>query len=214
MFHRLCNPLRSNSFFLFGARATGKTTFLKEYFKDLRTLHFDFLNPEIEEDFALNPAKFAELVKAQKKTFDWVILDEIQKVPKLLNSVHSLIESHKIKFAITGSSARKLRRGEANLLAGRAFVNYFFPLVKEEYKNKIDLLKVLNFGSLPKVHSLISKEEKEEYLKSYATTYIQEEIKLEQLVRNLDPFRKFLEVAAQSNAKIVNYSNIHREIGV
>jgi predicted AAA+ superfamily ATPase len=135
-------------------------------------------------------------------------------VPKLLNVVHQLIESHGIKFALTGSSSRKLRRGSAHLLAGRAFVYNLFPMTHVECKSEFKLDKALCFGTLPQLWKFSSDEERSVYLKSYVATFIQEEIKAEQIVRKLDPFRRFLEVSAQSNAKIINYTNISKDVGV
>src|SRR3989338_6894611 len=116
MFHRLINPIKSNSFFIFGARGTGKSTFLKTFFKDIKTLWFDLLDPELEDLFLREPKELTYRVNAQEKNIEWVVIDEIQKQPRLLDVVHQLIESTPIKFAMTGSSARKLKRGGANLL--------------------------------------------------------------------------------------------------
>ncbi len=187
---------------------------LKQIFEQKKSLRFDLLNPELEEKFALKPNLFKEEILAIKNEIEWVVVDEVQRSPKLLDLIHMMIEEDKIKFAITGSSARKLRRGGANLLAGRAFLNYIFPLTHLELKENFDLKEILTWGSLPKIFSLNSSQEKEQYLKSYVVTFIQEEIKAEQVVRRLDPFRRFLEVAAQAHAQIVNYSNIANDVGV
>lgn len=197
---------------MFGGRGVGKSTLVSTLLENKDTLKIDLLDPLQEERFSAHPNEFKELILAKKKT-DWVFVDEIQRCPKLLNTVHQLIESHKIKFALTGSSARKLRRGAANLLAGRAFLNYLFPLTHLEIEKDFKLNEVLKFGSLPKVFSLIEPVEKIRYLQSYTATFIQEEIKAEQIVRKLDPFRRFLEVAAQSNGNILNYANIARDTG-
>ncbi len=144
-----------------------------------------------------------------------MLLDEIQKVPKLLDEVHRLIEEKTDKiFILTGSSARKLKHGGANLLAGRAFVYHLFTLSCFELKEKFDLEKALHWGTLPKIFSLDGDSEKSEFLRSYADTYLKEEIWNEQVVRKLQPFRRFLEVAAQCNGKIINYANIARDVGV
>jgi len=212
MFHRLTKPILSKSFFLFGARGTGKSTFLKHFFLNKNTLWFDLLDPEIEDEFLRYPNSFKEQILAKKKV-SWIIVDEIQKIPKLLNIVHHLIETTNIKFALTGSSARKLKYGSANLLAGRAFVNYMYPLTSCELKKNFDLNFCLNWGSLPEVFKLKSDEEKQEYLRSYAQTFLKEEIWTEHIIRKLEPFRKFLEISAQSNCEIINYSNIARDVG-
>lgn len=212
MFHRLIKPTLSRSFFLFGARGTGKSTFLKQFFAKKSTLWFDLLDPELEDELSKRPNSFKEQIMS-KKNVSWVIVDEVQKVPKLLDIVHHLIETTNIKFALTGSSARKLKYGSANLLAGRAFVNYLYPLTSIELKEVFDLDHCLNWGSLPEVFKLKSNKEKQEYLRSYAQTYLKEEIWAEHIIRKLDPFRRFLEIAAQSNCEIINFTNIARDVG-
>ncbi|MDD9898123.1 MAG: AAA family ATPase [Candidatus Melainabacteria bacterium] len=212
MFQRQLEPLLSRSFFIFGARGTGKSTFLKQLFDQGNYLWFDLLDSSTEEEFAKNPSSFKEQILA-KDNLEWVVVDEIQKLPKLLDLVHQLIESSKIKFALTGSSARKLKRGSANLLAGRAFMNHLFPLTSLELEDQFSLDDCLNWGSLPEIFHLETEEEKQEYLRSYAQTYLKEEIWAEHIIRKLDPFRRFLEVAAQSNCEIVNFSNIAKDVG-
>jgi len=214
MVDRFLKVKESNSFFLFGARATGKSTFLKSFMNNKKCIFFDFLDPNLEENFSKNPQHFKEQILAQKDRIEWVVLDEIQRVPKLLNYVHQLIENENIKFAITGSSARKLKRGQANLLAGRALWHDFYPLSALELKESFCLEKALAFGCLPQIWNYNDQDIQTDYLKSYVVSYIQEEIKSEQLVRNLDPFRKFIEVAAQSDTQIINYSNFQRDTGV
>ncbi len=214
MFKRLLNPIKSNSFFLFGARGTGKSTFLREFFRAESTLWIDLLDPLQEDLFARNPGELAALAKGKGKKQSWVVLDEVQKVPKLLNVVHHLIESTSLKFALTGSSARKLKRGAANLLAGRAFVNHLYPLVHLEMGKQFDLQSALQWGTLPKISQFTTDTEKREYLKSYTLTYLKEEIGAEQIVRKLDPFRRFLPIAAQCSGEILNFSNIANDVGV
>lgn len=205
--------MKSNSFFLFGARGTGKSTFLQQYFADTPTLWLNLLDPLVEDPLARHPEGLAAQLQAQAGKVQWVVLDEIQKVPRLLDVVHQLIESTSIKFALTGSSARKLKRGAANLLAGRAFVNHLFPLTQVEMGEAFVLEDALQWGTLPKVVLLTEGIERAEFLKTYALTYLKEEIWSEHIVRKLDPFRKFLEVAAQSNGDIINYTNIARDVG-
>lgn len=213
MFHRLISPIKSNSFFIFGARGTGKSTFLKAFFKDLKTLWFDLLDPDLEDLFLREPKELSYRVNAQEENIEWVVIDEIQKQPRLLDVVHQLIESTRIKFAMTGSSARKLKHGSANLLAGRAFVNFLYPLTQIEMKEQFNLIDALHWGTLPKVTHLKTEEEKMVFLKTYAQTYLKEEIWSEHIIRNLAPFRRFLEVAAQSNGEIINYTNISKDVG-
>lgn len=213
MFKRLIYPINSNSFFLFGARGTGKTTFLKDYFAQTEAIWIDLLDPAEEDLFSRRPQEFlARLEKCPKET--WVIIDEIQKLPKLLNYVHSLIESRKLNFALTGSSARRLRQKGVNLLAGRAFTNYSFPLTHKELQFKFKLSDVLQWGSLPKIFSFTTDESRAAYLRSYALNYVSTEVQAEQWVRKIEPFRKFLPIAAQMNGKILNYAKIAREVGV
>lgn len=143
----------------------------------------------------------------------WVVIDEIQKAPRLLDVVHQMMETSGRRFALTGSSARKLKRGASNLLAGRAFVYSLFPLTAPELGEAFSLKDVLNWGTLPSLYRWASAGDKTEYLRTYALTYLKEEIVAEQLVRNLTPFRNFLEIAAQCNGQVLNYSKISTEIG-
>jgi uncharacterized protein len=198
---------------LFGPRGTGKTTFLKGFFDPGMVEYIDLLRLDDEEKFARNPMELESRIAGLKPEKQWVIIDEIQRIPRLLDSVHRLIETTSIKFAITGSSGRKLKRGASNLLAGRAFVNHLHPLTLPELGRNALLMDLLKWGGLPKVLQLETDEEKREFLRSYAHTYLREEIAAEQLVRNLDPFRNFLSVAAQCNGQEINYSKIARDVG-
>ncbi|PWU12908.1 MAG: ATPase [Bdellovibrio sp.] len=172
------------------------------------------MEPEQEDQYSREPMTLARTLRAMKSRPDWIVLDEIQKVPKLLNVVHLLIEEEKQKFILTGSSARKLRRGAANLLAGRAFVYSLFPLTTDELGESFLEDFYFRWGGLPKIYSLDSDEDRKNYLRSYGLTYLKEEIKEEQLVRRIDPFRDFLEIAAQMSNRIVNYSKMGADIGV
>ena len=215
MVNRLINPLKTNSFFIFGARGTGKSTFLGNYFpQDETILWIDLLNPEEEDRYARNPLELAGNLDVEPGKIKWVVLDEIQKVPKLLDVVHSRIESGGTRFAMTGSSARKLKREETNLLAGRAFVYNLFPLTHRELGESFNLDSALMYGTLPGLLKFNSSEEKMSFLRAYALTYLKEEIWGEHIVRKLDPFRKFIEIAAQCNGEIINFANIARDVGV
>lgn len=215
MYLRSVKPHKNQSFILLGARGTGKSTFLqKQWLLKLPHLYIDLLLPEVEDRYRREPALLKADVLAEGSKIVWVVIDEIQKLPKLLDVVHHLIETTELKFALTGSSARKLKRGEANLLAGRATMLTFFPLTAQEMGPDFNLEKCLNWGSLPKVQSVASNEERINFLRSYALSYIKEEIQVEQLVRNLDPFRNFLEIAGLSSGKIINYTKIARDVGV
>jgi predicted AAA+ superfamily ATPase len=215
MVYRLINPLKTNSFFLFGARGTGKSTFLSNYFPhDETVLWVDLLNLEEEDRYARNPLELASHLDMAPGKIQWVVLDEIQKAPKLLDVVHSRIESSGTKFAMTGSSARKLKREGTNLLAGRAFIYNLFPLTHRELATDFNLDSALMYGTLPGLLMFDTREEKMSFLRAYALTYLKEEIWGEHIVRKLDPFRKFVEIAAQCNGEIINYANIARDVGV
>jgi uncharacterized protein len=216
MFHRIFKPLESQSFFLFGPRGSGKTTYLRAYFEEKNTVWIDLLDYETEDKYSKDPGILLNELRADCNMNKWVVIDEVQKVPKLLDIVHKVIETKNLKyqFALTGSSARKLKRGAANLLAGRAFLNYLHPLTFIELESIFNLDDILMWGALPKIFSLKKKEEKSSFLRTYALTYLNEEIKAEQIVRKLDPFRKFLELAAQMNTEILNFSKIAKQIKV
>lgn len=214
MFRRLLDVTKKRSFFLFGARNTGKSTFLKHTFAKGNTLWYDLLDPDEEDRLSRKPNTLYEMVKAAPKSITHVVIDEVQKVPKLLDIVHRLMGETDLLFVMTGSSARKLKRGGANLLAGRAFVYHLFPLTSFEIGSRFDLNFTLHWGSLPELFIFDDNKERDQFLHAYANTYLKEEIWDEHFVRNLDPFRKFLEVAAQCNGKIINYSNIARDVGV
>ena len=212
MFQRQVNILESNSFFLFGARGTGKTYWLNKMFPESRALWVNLLKGQTELFFAEDPDRLSEVITKSK--LDWVVIDEIQKLPKLLDIVHHEIESRSIKFALTGSSARKLKRGGANLLAGRAFVYNLFPLSHIELEQSFDLDLALQWGTLPKLFEFSLDQEKKFFLSNYVETYLKEEVFAEQLVRGIIPFRKFLKLAAQSNGTVLNFSKIAQDIGV
>jgi uncharacterized protein len=212
MFLRLLNPTKLNSFLLFGARGTGKSTFLAEFFKQSSALWLDLLDYKLEKRLLADPSQIREMWNQSRK--EWVVIDEVQKIPQLLDVVHSMIEKEKVKFALTGSSARKLKRGNANLLAGRAFSYNLFPLSFLETFSSFQLEDALQFGSLPKIYQFSNPSEKKKYLDSYAHTYLKEEIFQEQLVRKMDSFRHFLPVAALSCGRPLNYAKIARDSGV
>jgi len=214
MFSRFRKFSHTHSLFLFGPRGTGKTTLLARRFEKEHTAWFDLLDSQVESQFARDPSDLYAIVKALPAEVTHVIIDEIQKVPKLLDEVHRLIEEKKKHFVLTGSSARKLKRGGANLLAGRAFVYHLYSLSCFELKEVFNLDKALKWGTLPTIYELQTDEDREAFLRAYVETYLKEEILDEQVVRKLLPFRKFLEVAAQCNGKIINFSNIAKDVGV
>ena len=216
MAQRFLKLTTTYSVLLLGARGTGKSTLVRETYPADNNLYIDLLDPEEEARFARHPNLLIELVNAMPQEARYVIIDEIQKQPKLLDVVHLLLESQKCGkyFILTGSSARKLKAAGVNLLAGRAFVYHLFPFSYLECEKKFQLADALCYGMLPKIFEFDSTEDKRRFLQSYTLTYLKEEIWAEHLIKELNPFRRFLEVAAQSNGKMLNYSNISRDVGV
>jgi predicted AAA+ superfamily ATPase len=206
----------ADSFFLFGARGVGKSTLVRSQFPD--ALVIDLLSPATEREFQLNVGHLTSQLHALQKLNTLphtVVIDEIQKVPKLLDEVHAIMESKSVsvRFVLTGSSARKLKAGGANLLAGRAVVRSLFPFVANELDPSFDLQKALTWGTLPLAWFADNDGVRRDRLESYALTYLREEVWGEQLVRKLEPFRRFLEVSAQSNGKTINLASIARDVG-
>lgn len=207
MYTRIFNQSKSLSFIIFGPRGTGKSTFLKERYP--KALYIDLLKAENFNSLLANPTRIEALIPSQFD--DYVIIDEIQRVPELLNEVHRLIEDMKIKFILTGSSARKLRKKGVNLLAGRARIFHFFPLTCAELGDDFNLQKSIQFGHLPEAYT---KEDPRLYLKSYIQTYLKEEIDQEGLTRNLSAFARFLESASFSQAQPLNISKVAEDCHV
>lgn len=196
------------SFFLFGPRGTGKSTWLRERFE--KAPSYDLLDTAE----CLRLSREPGLLYREAQTFapgSWIVLDEVQKVPQLLNEVHRLIESKGLRFVLSGSSARKLRRGGTNLLAGRAQVEHLFPLVSAEIPGGLPPHETLLRGTLPMAVAAASPKA---YLTSYAHTYVQAEIRAEALTRNIGGFARFLEIAARQNAQVTNTSGIARDAAV
>lgn len=213
MLGRLLELPKDESFFLFGPRGVGKSTLLKASFPPASTLWINLLEEEQESQFASSPGELKSIVDGLPKNITHVVIDEVQKVPKLLDEVHSLIENTHYYFILSGSSARKLKRGGANLLAGRAFVYLLSTFSYLELKS-VDMQHLLQWGALPKIFSFDTDKKKMKFLQAYCHTYLKEEVAAEQHVKDLDPFRRFLEVAAQMNGKIINYQKIARDSGV
>ena len=213
--NRLISLPDDYSFFLFGARGTGKSTLLENTYPLSETIYINLLDPNEEFRFSKNPAELQQVVMASDSNVRFIVIDEIQKIPKLLDVVHLLLETKKSKkiFILTGSSARQLKMAGVNLLAGRAFTFNLFPFTYLELKERFVLQDALQFGQLPKIYDFKQDQYKKKFLQSYALNYLKEEIWLGRLVSNLEHFRRFLEVAAQSNGKPVNYSNIARDVG-
>lgn len=208
MYKRLFK-LPKDSFFLLGPRNTGKSTLLNTELPKNR-IQIDLLNSETFLEFSRHPERLEEICKS-KKNIDWIWIDEVQKIPMLLEEVHRLIEKYKFKFALSGSSARKLKRQGANLLAARATLRHMEGFVHAELNSDFDAKAVLEFGSLP---ALYNQREPVEFLADYLNLYIKEEIRAEGLVRNLDPFLRFLEVAGLMNGQILNATAIANDAKV
>lgn len=205
------NLPKGRSAFLWGPRKTGKTTYLREKFP--QGLFFDFLQNDLFLDFSKNPALLRERLLAQgdRAARHPVILDEVQKIPKILDEVHGLIESKGFQFILCGSSARKLKRGHANLLGGRAWRYEMHPLVSPEIRS-LDLLRALNHGLIPSHY--LEGDTYPKSLKAYVQDYLKEEVFAEGLTRNIPAFSRFFDAMGYSHGELVNYSNAARDCGV
>lgn len=211
MFSRTLNPPRG-AFFLFGPRGTGKSTWIRAHFGN--ALLINLLQPENAVRFERDPALLRAQVLARAKS-DWIVVDEVQRAPRLLDEVHYLMEEKGYRrFALTGSSARKLRRGAANLLAGRAVLRSLFPLTAAELDFSVPIAQRLRYGSMPL--SIVASDDgaREDYLRAFVTTYLAEEIRAEGLVRSLGSFGRFLDVAALAAGQATNVSGLSRDAGV
>ena len=198
----------SSSFFLFGPRGTGKTTLVRQWGKAKKEV--SLLDEEKYQKFLANPGMFyRELALCEPN--EWIFVDEIQRLPNLLNEVHRLIEDKKLRFILTGSSARKLRREGVNLLAGRAASRHLYPLTPMEMGADFSLKSALETGTIPLI---VNAGDKREALKSYVQLYLKEEIQAEAIVRNLAGFSRFLPVAALLHGQVTNFSNVARDCEV
>ncbi|MFV9646573.1 MAG: ATP-binding protein [Desulfobacterales bacterium] len=204
----LPNLLSRKSFFLFGPRATGKSTLIKKQLSASATV-IDLLDSRLYLRLLNSPHDLESIIHSDNKS-GIVVIDEIQRVPELLNEVHRLIENNRLTFLLTGSSARKLRRGKANLLAGRVWEARLFPLTWKEIPD-FNLEKFLRYGGLPPVY--LSKYPDEE-LDAYVNTYLKEEIMAEGLIRKLPPFSRFLHAAALLNGEMINFSKLANDCQV
>jgi uncharacterized protein len=195
------------SFFLFGPRGTGKTSWVKAHFGD--GIYIDLLYGESYRYLQANSSRLDELIPNNFQ--GWVIIDEVQKLPELLDEVHRLIEEKKYRFILTGSSARKLKRRGVNLLAGRALQYAMHPMTAVELGKDFDLVRALQFGQLPAIEK---EPDAKKYLAAYVQTYLREEVMQEGLARNLTAFTHFLECASFSQGSPINAASIAREVGV
>ena len=200
-------PYLDDSVFLFGARQTGKSTFLLDTFRDVPS--FDLLDYELRSRFSKNPGLLGEILQ-DSPDGSLVIIDEIQKVPELLDEVHRLMVRKNMRFILCGSSARKLKKSSSNTLGGRAVPLPFYPLVSAEVPD-FNLVRAVTNGMIPR-HYMV--ENAANRLKGYVEVYIKEEVVEEALVRDLDAFSRFVEVAAIMDGEILNYENIASDCGV
>jgi predicted AAA+ superfamily ATPase len=200
----------TQSAFLWGPRKTGKTTFLRAAFP--ASLCYDLLQTDVFFEFVKRPSLFREQILAAdpNRLKEPIIIDEVQKVPQLLDEIHWLIENKGLRFVLCGSSARKLKRGKANLLGGRAWRYEMHPLVSAEIAD-LDLLKALNRGMIP-VHYL--QDEYYRSLQSYVRDYLKEEVFDEGLARNIPAFSRFFDAMGYSHGMLTNYANIARDCGI
>ncbi len=198
--------LDKKSHFLLGPRQTGKTFLIRHTLKNARV--YDLLDAETYLALSRNPGRIYEELQPQDRV---VVIDEIQRLPELLNEVHRLIETRGTRFLLTGSSARKLRRGGINLLGGRARTKYLHPLTYKELNRHFDLLMAIERGLIP---SIYFSDDPRADLQAYAGSYLQQEILAEGATRNMPAFSRFLRVAALCNATIVNFTNVANDAQV
>lgn len=208
MYSRLLKAPASQSFFLFGPRGTGKSTWLRKHFP--QGLFLDLLNTDLYRQLKAKPSRLRTLIPPKHQ--GWVILDEVQKVPELLSEVHALIEEKpQFHFALTGSSARSLRRRGVHLLGGRARRFFLHPLTTAELKQDFNLEKALQYGHLP---TAVLETDPATYLSAYIDSYIREEVQQEGLTRNIGNFHRFLEAISFSQGSVLNLSAVARDCGV
>jgi predicted AAA+ superfamily ATPase len=204
MFPRLIRPPKSKSFLLLGPRGTGKSLWIKGQFPD--AIYVDLLEADTYNELLASPGRLADKIPLRHR--GWVLVDEVQKIPALLDEVHRLIETRRVPFGLTGSSARKLRRRGVNLLAGRALSLTMHPLTRSELGARFDLKHSLRFGQLPSVYV---EDDPRAFLASYVRTYLREEVQQEGLTRNLSAFSRFLESISFSQGQTLNVSAVARD---
>ena len=207
MYKRSIKTPQNKSFFLFGPRGTGKTTWVKNNFPN--ALYIDLLEAETYNELLANPQRLEKMTG--NVGTQWTIIDEVQRIPALLHEVHRLIETKKHLFILTGSSARKLRAKGVNLLAGRALNLTMPPLTALELGQDFNLDQAIRFGHLPAV---FQEPDPKAYLKSYVHTYLDEEVRQEGLTRNMAAFARFMESASFSQGGVLNISEVARECSV
>ncbi|MBI1991904.1 MAG: ATP-binding protein [Candidatus Omnitrophica bacterium] len=206
MYPRVIQPSRQ-SFFLFGPRGVGKTAWLHRQFRD--ALFFDLLDHAVYTELLAAPQRLGDRIPHGHR--NWVVVDEVQRVPELLNEVHRLIESRRLRFVLTGSSARKLRGRGVNLLAGRALTRHMHPLTAVELGKHFDLQRALRYGCLPLA---CTSRNPQAYLQSYTATYLREEVQQEGFARNIGAFSRFLEAASFSQGSVLNMAAVARDCAI
>jgi len=213
---RTLNLPQLNSFFLLGPRQVGKSTLIRETFSADDVMFYDLLESDQYFRLQASPWLLRGEVQSRPSHKKRVVIDEIQRIPELLNEVHAMLESTPTppQFILSGSSARKLKRLNANLLAGRAWTFYLFPFTAQEIGSEFSLMKALALGTLPSVYLSAEKSESKRTLRSYVDTYLREEIELEAAARSLSGFLRFLIVAADSEGMLLNFSHIGRDVGI
>lgn len=201
------------SFFLFGPRQVGKTFLIKNSLSP--DLYINLVDPEEFKRYNRNPSLLSKEINSLKKESCQVVIDEVQRLPDLLNEVQLIMDGRgMVQFILTGSSARKLRRAGVNLLGGRAIILHLHPLTLAETTDQFTLDEALRFGSIPNLVKEKDREGRVRLLKAYVEAYLKEEVQQEALVRNIPAFSRFLELAAHENGNILNFQNIARETGV
>ncbi|OGX37382.1 MAG: hypothetical protein A3C53_01240 [Omnitrophica WOR_2 bacterium RIFCSPHIGHO2_02_FULL_68_15] len=211
MIERQLDLPKRQSFFLFGARQTGKSTLIDARYPTA-VWKIDLLLNDLFLRYSQDPSRFRREAQAalRSRKIRTIFIDEIQRVPLLLNEVQALMKESDCQFILTGSSARKLRRGGANLLAGRAVERYLFPFTSEELGGRSDLAEILRFGSLPPLLDMDDRA-KTDFLTTYVHTYLREEIQAEGIARNIGGFSRFLDLAANQSGELVSFSAVARE---
>ncbi len=215
MIHRLFKFSAEKNIFLLGPRQTGKSALIKNELKNILHFEINLLKSETYKRYQKNPEFFKQdiLYKVKNEKIRIIFVDEIQKLPILLDDIHFLIEEYKIKFILSGSSPRKLKKGQANLLGGRVPIRYLFPFTYLELNESFNLEQALIYGTLPGIYFLLESDKRDSLI-TYVETYLKEEILAEGIIRNLEPFSRFLDICGIYNSELLNYSNISRESAV